>query len=271
MPAFSTVAESNLDTVIAEYTPAPRSSGSFQTEAQLEAEFIRLLSEQGYTYLKIHNEAALIANLRHQLETLNHYTFSEDEWQRFFTDVIAKKSDGITGKIRKLQEDYIHSLELDNGMTRNIALIDKQNIHRNSLQVINQYQVSTKLGALQTNRYDVTVLVNGLPMIHIELKRRGIPIREAFSQIDRYARDSFWAGSGLFEYVQIFVVSNGTETKYYSATTRSNAEKDIETGKNTHDKASSSFEFTSFWADAKNNIIPDLVDFTRTFFARYDR
>ena len=271
MPAFTTLAESNLDTVIAEYTPEPRNSSAFQSEAQLEAEFIRLLSEQGYTYLKIHTASDLKANLRIQLETLNHYTFSDSEWQSFFTDIIAKKSDGIKGKIRKIQDrnETTQALIQDNGMTKNITLIDKKNIHNNSLQVINQYQASTKDGAIHPNRYDVTILVNGFPMIHVELKRRGIPIREAFTQIDRYIRDSFWSGDGLFEYVQIFVISNGTETKYYSATTRANAVKDFETGKHTHDKASSSFEFTSFWADAKNQNIPDLVDFTRTFFARH--
>ena len=235
MPSYSTVAETNEDTVIAEYTPAQRSSDSFQTEADLEAEFIRMLIEQGYTYLKIRRESDLIMNLRRQLEALNDFTFSDEEWARFFTDVIARKSDGIIGKIEKVQKDNVHSLVRDDGISINIALIDKQHIHRNSLQVINQYQVSTKQGARQTNRYDVTILVNGLPMIHVELKRRGIPIRKAFDQIDRYTRDSFWAGCGLFEYVHIFVISNGTETKYYSATTRSSAEKDNETNRNRHD------------------------------------
>ena len=271
MPEYSTLAESNLDTVIAEYTPLPRNSSAFQSEAQLEAEFIRMLSGQGYTYLKIHKPSDLAANLRKQLEALNHYHFSDSEWQTFFSDVIAKKSDGITGKIRKIQgrQEHIHALIQDDGMTKNIMLIDRKNIHRNSLQVINQYQADTKHGAAHSNRYDVTILVNGFPMIHIELKRRGIPIREAFHQIDRYIRDSFWSGDGLFEYVQIFVISNGTETKYYSATTRANAVKDKESGKNTHDESRSSFQFTSFWADAKNTVIPDLVDFTRTFFARH--
>ncbi len=159
-------------------------------------------------------------------------------------------------------------LHRDNGATKNISLIDKKNIHNNRLQVVNQYKVSQDEGAKHDNRYDVTILVNGLPLVHIELKRRGVSIREAFNQIDRYQRDSFWAGCGLFEYVQIFVISNGTNTKYYSNTTRWNTVK-ASSGKVRREKNSSSFEFTSYWADAKNRVITDLVDFTKTFFARH--
>lgn len=160
-------------------------------------------------------------------------------------------------------------LRRDNGESKNITLIDKKNIHNNTLQVINQYAVSADEGAAHNNRYDVTILVNGLPLIHIELKRRGVPIREAFNQIDRYQRDSFWAASGLYEYVQIFVISNGTNTKYYSNTTRFNHIKDANSHKVKKEKTSHSFEFTSFWADANNRIIPDLVDFTKTFFCKH--
>ena len=160
-------------------------------------------------------------------------------------------------------------LRRDNGESKNIQLIDKKCIHNNSLQVINQYAISTEEGAAHDNRYDVTVLVNGLPLIHIELKRRGVPIREAFNQIDRYQRDSFWASSGLYEFVQIFVISNGTNTKYYSNSTRYNAIKDAKHGKMKKEKTSNSFEFTSYWADANNRVLTDLIDFTRTFFAKH--
>lgn len=175
----------------------------------------------------------------------------------------------IADKTRLIQEDHVQVLKRDNGESKNITLIDKKNIHNNILQVINQYMVSTGEGATHDNRYDVTILVNGLPLIHIELKRRGVPIREAFNQIDRYQRDSFWAASGLYEFVQIFVISNGTNTKYYSNTTRFNHIKDSKSQKVKKEKTSNSFEFTSFWADANNRIIPDLVDFTKTFFARH--
>ena len=161
-------------------------------------------------------------------------------------------------------------LRRDTGESKNISLIDKKNIHNNRLQVINQYTVGKADGAHYDNRYDVTVLVNGLPLVHIELKRRGMAIREAFNQIDRYQRDSFWAGSGLYDYVQIFVISNGTNTKYYSNTTRRNAIKDTTSSSAARKKkTSNSFEFTSFWADANNRVLPDLMDFTRTFFAKH--
>ena len=266
MSSFSIVAETDQATVVTEYHPEPRNSASFQTEAELEAEFIRMLSEQGYEDIKIRKESALVDNLRKQLEALNHYTFSDDEWRRFFTECIAPKSDNLEAKTRRIQEQHIQVLKRDNGMSKNITLIDKTNIHSNRLQVINQYRVQN--GSV-SNRYDVTVLVNGFPMVHIELKRRGTALRQAFFQIDRYSRDSFGSGYGLFGYVQIFVISNGTETKYYSNTTRARAEKDNDSHNGRHDKASSSYEFTSYWADAGNKIIPDLVDFTRTFFARH--
>ena len=183
--------------------------------------------------------------------------------------MLANTNSGILEKTRLIQEDYVQVLRRDNGESKNIQLIDKKCIHNNSLQVINQYAISTEEGAAHDNRYDVTVLVNGLPLIHIELKRRGVPIREAFNQIDRYQRDSFWASSGLYEFVQIFVISNGTNTKYYSNTTRFNHIKDAKAQKAKKSKTSNSFEFTSFWADANNRIIPDLVDFTKTFFCKH--
>lgn len=269
MPFFNIVAETNENTVVTKYEPVKAHSDSYQSEAILEKEFIRLLCEQGYDYLPIHTEAGLIANLRAKLEELNDYTFTDTEWERFFADCIANKNDGIVEKTRKIQEDYVQVLKRDDAMTKNITLIDKKNIHNNRLQVINQYVLGKEDGATYDNRYDVTVLVNGLPLVHIELKRRGVAIREAFNQINRYQRDSFWAGSGLFEYVQIFVISNGTNTKYYSNSTRFNAIKDAVSGKSKKGKTSNSFEFTSFWADANNKTIPDLIDFTKTFFARH--
>jgi type I restriction enzyme R subunit len=258
------VAQMPQDTVIAEYTPTRPRSDAYQSEAQLEAEFVRLLSEQGYEPITIRDEAALIANLRRQLEALNSITFSDGEWGRFFSAHIANANEGIAHKTRKIQEDHIQAFRRDDGTICNVALIDKKRVHSNRLQVLQQYEAE---GGRYKNRYDVTILVNGLPLVHVELKRRGVALREAFNQIKRYQRESFWAGAGLFEYVQIFVISNGTHTKYYSNTTREQsireraAERPQPTG--------FSFEFTSFWADASNRPIPDLVDFTQTFFAKH--
>ena len=269
MSYFNIVAQSSESTVVTEYKPQTKRSEAYQSEADLEQEFIRLLCELGYERLTIHKEADLIANLRTQLEKLNNYRFTDGEWKCFWDEVLANTNSGILEKTRLIQEDYVQVLRRDNGESKNIQLIDKKCIHNNSLQVINQYAISTEEGAAHDNRYDVTVLVNGLPLIHIELKRRGVPIREAFNQIDRYQRDSFWASSGLYEFVQIFVISNGTNTKYYSNTTRFNHIKDTKAQKAKKPKTSNSFEFTSFWADANNRIIPDLVDFTKTFFCKH--
>ena len=269
MSFFNIVAATNEDTVVAAYEPSKVRSDSYQSEAELEKEFIRLLCEQGYTYLPLHTEDELIDNLRSQLEELNHYQFSDTEWQQFFSDVIANPNEHIPEKTRKIQEDNVQVLHRDDGSSKNITLIDKKNIHNNRLQVINQYEVKQADGARHDNRYDVTILVNGFPLVHVELKRRGVAIREAFNQINRYQRDSFWAGCGLYEYVQIFVISNGTNTKYYSNTTRFNHIKDAKAQKAKKSKTSNSFEFTSFWADANNRIIPDLVDFTKTFFCKH--
>lgn len=269
MSYFNIIAQSSESTVVTEYKPQSKRSEAYQSEADLEKEFIRLLCELGYEHLTIHKEADLIANLRTQLEKLNSYRFTDGEWKRFWDEVLANTNSGILEKTRLIQEDYVQVLRRDNGESKNIQLIDKKCIHNNNLQVINQYAISTEEGAAHDNRYDVTVLVNGLPLIHIELKRRGVPIREAFNQIDRYQRDSFWASSGLYEFVQIFVISNGTNTKYYSNTTRFNHIKDAKAQKAKKAKTSNSFEFTSFWADANNRIIPDLVDFTKTFFCKH--
>lgn len=269
MAYFNIVAQSSESTVVTEYKPQAKRSEAYQSEAQLEKEFIRLLGELGYEYLHIHKDTDLVANLRRQLSKLNGYEFTDGEWQRFFHEVLANSNMSIADKTRLIQEDHVQVLKRDNGESKNILLIDKKDIHNNILQVINQYTVSTGEGAAHDNRYDVTILVNGLPLIHIELKRRGVPIREAFNQIDRYQRDSFWAASGLYEFVQIFVISNGTNTKYYSNTTRFNHIKDSKAQKVKKEKTINSFEFTSFWADASNRIIPDLVDFTKTFFARH--
>ncbi|MBE7044745.1 MAG: type I restriction endonuclease subunit R [Ruminococcaceae bacterium] len=267
MSEFNIVLASNESTVVSEYTPAERRSDSYQSEAELEKEFIKLLGVQGYEYLTIHEEKDLIINLRTQLEKLNGYIFTENEWKRFFETSIANANEGIVEKTRKIQTDHVQVLKRDDGTSKNIYLIDKKNIHNNSMQVINQY---TEDGGTHDTRYDVTILVNGLPLVHVELKRRGVAIREAFNQINRYQKDSFWASSGLYEYVQIFVISNGTHTKYYSNTTRNSHIKEAnETAKKSSKKTSNSFEFTSFWADGNNKVISDLVDFTKTFFAKH--
>lgn len=267
MSQYNIIAESAEYTVVSEYEHAVSTSEAYQSEAELEKEFIRLLGEQGYEYLPIHTEADLVSNLRTSLEKLNDYHFTDNEWEHFFNECIANKNDDIVAKTARIQEDYIQVLKRDNGESRNIYLIDKKNIHNNFVQVINQYVEED--GNYDT-RYDVTILVNGLPLVHIELKRRGVQLKEAFNQINRYQRDSFWAGSGLYEYVQIFVISNGTNTKYYSNTTRANHLKEQETGgRNKSRKTSNSFEFSSFWADSNNKVINDLLDFTKTFFSKH--
>ena len=267
MTQYNIIAESQEYTVVAEYDHVATPAEAYQSEADLEKEFIRLLGEQGYEYLPIHTEADLISNLRSQLEKLNHYSFTDNEWEHFFNECIANKNDDIVAKTQKIQDDYIQVLKRDTGESQNIKLIDKDNIHNNTLQVINQY---VEEGGNYDTRYDVTVLVNGLPLVHIELKRRGVQLKEAFNQINRYQRDSFWAGCGLYEYVQIFVISNGTNTKYYSNTTRANHLKEQEPGgRNKSKKTSNSFEFSSFWADSNNKVITDLLDFTKTFFSKH--
>ncbi|KAA0236873.1 MAG: type I restriction endonuclease subunit R [Armatimonadetes bacterium] len=262
---YDPIAVSNESTVVAQYIPDSQvRETTYQSEDALEREFIKQLERQAYDYLRIGSEEELITNLRTQIELLNDIKFSDSEWTKFYETKIAGQNDGIAEKTARIQEDPVQLLTRDDGTTKNVKLIDRQNIHNNRLQVINQYEVA---GA-RANRYDVTVLVNGLPMVHVELKRRGVAIREAFNQIDRYQRDSFWAGSGLFEYVQLFVISNGTHTKYYSNTTRRQHIQDAAGAKRVR-KTSNSFEFTSWWADSQNKAIQDLIPFAKTFFAKH--
>jgi type I restriction enzyme, R subunit len=268
---YDLVAQNSHSTVVAEYTPEygarKKRAEQYQSEAELEQAFIEQLELQAYERLSFSSEEGLKQNLRKQLEKFNDYTFSDSEWEQFFVGELANPNQSIIEKTTTIQEDHIKNLTRDDGTVKNIYLLDKQNIHNNSLQVINQYAVDD---GKRPSRYDVTVLVNGLPLVHIELKRRGVAIQEAFNQINRYQRESFWASSGLFEYVQLFVISNGTHTKYYSNTTRSEHLKEINGNKVRKGKrASNSFEFTSWWADATNKPIPDLMDFAKTFFAKH--
>ncbi|KAF0181919.1 MAG: type I restriction enzyme R subunit [Nitrospirae bacterium] len=288
---YEPIALSSESTVVAEFVPEGVREASYQSEAALERDFIAQLQKQAYEYLSITSEAALVTNLRRQLEALNKIAFSDAEWQRFFGSCIAGANDGTMEKTTRIQEDHVQLLKRDDGTIKNIYLIDKQNIHNNRMQVINQYETTpspygatppqegnksaltgTPPGegnfATRKNRYDVTILVNGLPMVHVELKRRGVDIREAFNQINRYQRESFWAGSGLFEYVQLFVISNGTLTKYYSNTVRE-GHLDEQKTKRGKSKTANSFAFTSWWADAKNRPITELDGFARTFFAKH--
>lgn len=261
---YAPIAVSDESTVVSEFIADEARESSYQSEAELEKSLIKQLQSQAYEYLPITSEDELVANLRRQLEALNKVEFSDNEWDSFFKEKIAGANEGIIEKTTRIQEDHIQVLKRDDGSVKNIYLIDKANIHNNRLQVINQYEVEGK----RANRYDVSILVNGLPMVHIELKRRGVDIREAFNQINRYQRDSFWAGSGLFEYVQLFVISNGTLTKYYSNTVRDGHLKE-QSGKRNKRKTSNSFAFTSWWADAKNHPIMELTGFTKTFFAKH--
>jgi len=264
---YNLVVQNPQSTVVVKFTPSKKRAEHYQSEDALEKEFIKQLQAQAYEYLKITKEEDLVLNLKKQLEKLNDYEFTDKEWKHFFDSELASPNQSIAEKTTTIQEDYIKILKRDNGTSKNIYLIDKKNIHNNSLQAINQY--ATEDGQ-RANRYDVTVLVNGLPLIHIELKRRGAAIQEAFNQINRYQRESFWASSGLFEYVQLFVISNGTHTKYYSNTTRFEHIRELQKGsKKKGKKSSNSFEFTSWWADNTNRPITDLIDFSKTFFAKH--
>ena len=266
---YNMVAQSSESTVVSQYVPDANMvrESDYQSETDLERAFIKQLQSQAYEYISIKSEQDLIDNLRRQLETLNNFSFTDTEWERFFVTTLANPNQSIVEKTITIQEDYIKNLTRDDGSVKNIYLIKKDDIHDNTLQVINQY--ATEDGQ-RANRYDVTVLVNGLPLVHIELKRRGVPIQEAFNQINRYNRESFWASSGLFEYVQIFIISNGTHTKYYSNTTRAQHVKDSSEGSlKVGKRTSNSFEFTSWWADATNRPITDLMDFAKTFFAKH--
>lgn len=258
------IQQSNL-TVMTHYEAKTKDAQRYQSEASLEENFVRQLVAQGYERLNIDNEEGLINNLRAQLEKLNGIQLSDAEWKRLFTLEIANENLNIEDKTEIIQRNHILSIVLDNGETKNIRLIDKNDIYNNTIQVMNQY---TSTGGTAKNRYDVTILVNGLPLVHIELKRRGVDIKEAFNQINRYGRESFWADNGLFDYVQLFIISNGTFTKYYSNTTRYAHVQEASKQKMRVKTQSNSFEFTSYWADAQNNIINDLEDFAATFLAK---
>lgn len=223
---------------------------AYQTEAALERELIDDLKYQGYEYLpSLVTPDALLANVRGQLQTLNNVVFTDREWQRFVDEYLDKASDSVVDKTRRVQDDYIYDFVFDNGGIQNIYLVDKQNIARNKVQVINQFEQT----GTQANRYDVTILVNGLPMVQVELKKRGVAIREAFNQVHRYSKESFNSESSLYKYLQIFVISNGTDTRYFANTVKRNK---------------NSFDFTMNWAKADNTLIKDLKDFTATFFQK---
>lgn len=260
-PSYSLILEGPTSTVCAQVPEVARTAASYQTEAQLEDELIEQLVDQGYVRVSPTSEAELVANLRRQIELLNGFAFADEDWERFFREVVANKAEGIVEKTRRVQKNPVIDFTLADGTLKNVMLLDRDHIYRNRLQVMNQYEASE--GA-HKNRYDVTILVNGLPLVHIELKRRGVALRQAFDQIERYQRESFWSQSGLFEFVQIFVISNGTHTKYYSNTTRWQKTESSRRGK----KSSASFAFTSWWTDANNHKIADLVPFAASFLAR---
>ena len=264
---YQMVSENPESTVVAEFEAGYHSAAQYQSEAEMEDDFIRQLQRQAYERVNITSEADLKANLRRQIERLNNIQFTDKEWQSFFSEHLGNPNHGIVEKTRTIQEDNRKTIVREDGSTANITIIDKANIHNNHLQVINQYVPD---GGAYENRYDVTILVNGLPLVHVELKRRGVSIKDAFNQINRYQRDSFWAGCGLYEFVQIFIISNGTLTKYYSNTTRDAHIKELSHGKGKGKKqTSNSFEFTSYWSRLDNEPIYDLVDFTQTFLAKH--
>ena len=252
MTQYKTIAESNNFIVLDQYNKfVEEPNAGYQTEGSLEREFIRDLQAQGYEYLQgLNSHDALVKNLRAQLQRLNNIVFSDAEWQRFLEEYLDKPSDSLIEKTRKIHDDYIYDFVFDNGRIQNIYLLDKKNLANNAVQVINQFE---QTGSYD-NRYDVTILVNGLPLVHIELKKRGVAIREAFNQIHRYSKESFNKENSLFKYIQIFVISNGTDTRYFANTTK-------------RDK--NSYDFTMNWATAKNTLIKDLKDFTATFLQKH--
>lgn len=253
MAQYNTIAESNNFIVLDEYdkcSMACEPSFVYQTEASLEREFIQDLQDQGYEYLpNLNTPDALLANVRTQLQLLNDVVFTDSEWKRYVEEYLDKPSDSLVEKTRKLQDDYIYDFVFDDGHIKNIYLVDKENLTRNKVQVISQL---TQEG-LHVNRYDVTILVNGLPLVQVELKKRGVAIREAFNQVHRYSKESFNTTNSLYKYLQIFVISNGTDSRYFANT--------VERNKN-------SFDFTMNWAKADNSLIKDLKDFTATFFQK---
>ena len=266
MDDYKIIIEQEHQTVMAHYEVGAKPDGGYQSEAKLEHDLIKQLQSQGYEYVQVKDEQGLLLNLRQQLETLNDLKLTDAEWMRLLP-MISNDQMTIQDKTEMLQgKGYILNITLDNGQTKNIKLVDKTNIYNNRLQVTNQYKEEK---GTYKNRYDVTILVNGLPMVQVELKRRGVDIKEAFNQINRYQRDSFWAGRAMFDFVQIFVISNGTETKYYSNTTRYAKEQEsigTPRGKKTD---GNTFEFTSYWTDQENTLLTDLRDFASTFFAKH--
>ena len=266
MDDYKIIVEQEHSTVMAHYDVPEKPPGGYQSEAKLENELINQLVRQGYEYIVSGADGFLISNLRRQLEKLNDVKLSDSEWNRLLP-MITNEQMSIVDKTEMIQgKGYILDLTMDNGLKKNIKLIDKTNVHNNLLQVTNQ--VEEKEG-VYNNRYDVTILVNGLPLVHIELKRRGVDIKEAFNQINRYQRDSFWAGKAMFDFVQIFVISNGTETKYYSNTTRYAKEQESVKGPRKHKTDGNTFEFTSYWTDQENTLLLDIRDFATTFFAKH--
>ena len=253
MTQYSPIAESQNFIILNEYKKHSEQAGQslgYQSEADLEREFIEDLRGQGYEYLpSLTTPETLLLNVRKQLQMLNDVVFTDEEWARFLSEYLDKPQEGIIDRTRKVQDDYIYDFVFDDGHIQNIYLFDKRNIARNKLQVINQFEQA----GTQHNRYDVTILVNGLPIVQIELKRRGVAIREAFNQIHRYSKESFNSDSSLYKYLQIFVISNGTDTRYFANTTK-------------RDK--NSFDFTMNWAHADNTQVRDLKDFTATFFQK---
>jgi type I restriction enzyme R subunit len=250
MTDYNAIAESNNFIVLDKYSKQSKVSESYQSEYDLESEFIRDLVDRGYQYLpSLTNSQTMLANVREQLQTLNHVQFAEGEWLRFVETFLDKPSDSIIDKTRKIHDNYIHDFVFDDGRIQNIYLLDKKNLARNKVQVIKQFEQK----GTQANRYDVTILVNGLPLVQIELKKRGVAIREAFNQVHRYSKESFNAEHSLYKYLQLFVISNGTHTRYFANTTQRNK---------------NSFDFTMNWAKADNTLIKDLKDFTATFFQK---
>ena len=250
MTDCKTIAESNRFIVLDNYTKIEQQGTSYQTEADLERELIADLVNQGYEYLpKLTTPKAMFENVRVQLQLLNKMEFSDDEWKRFCEEYLDKPSDSHIDKTRKIHNDYIYDFVFDDGHIQNIYLVDKKDIVKNKLQVISQFEQT----GTHANRYDVTILVNGLPLVQVELKKRGVSIKEAFNQVNRYSKESFNAENSLFKYLQLFVISNGTDSRYFANTTK-------------RDK--NSFDFTMNWAKFDNALIKDLKDFTATFFQK---
>ena len=250
MIEYSPIAETNNFIILDRYIREWNVAESYQSEGDLERELILDLQNQGYEYRPdLNSQQTLLANVRVQLQTLNNLQFSNGEWLRFVETFLDKPSEGIVDKTRKIHDDYIHDFVFDDGRIQNIYLLDKKNLARNKLQVIKQFEQTGS----HANRYDVTILVNGLPLVQVELKRRGVAIREAFNQVHRYSKESFNSEQSLFKFLQLFVISNGTDTRYFANTTQ-------------RDK--NSFDFTMNWAKADNSLIKDLKDFTATFFQK---